>query len=73
MFFISSYCSPSLPVYSLVQPLVPYPVSVLIYIVGFTAAAGIILMLTRLLHIDALKSHRPLGASKLRLVHTAHS
>ena len=73
MFFISPYCSPSLPVYSLVQPLVPYPVSVLIYIVGFTAAAGIILMLTRLLHIDALKSHRPLGASKLRLVHTGHS
>ena len=58
---------------SLVQPLVPYPASILIYVAGFTTAAGIIPMLAGLLHISAPKSHRPLGASKLRLVHTGHS
>lgn len=73
MFFISPYCEPSLPVYSLVQPLVPYPVSVLIYIVGFTAAAGIVLMLARLLHISAPAAHRPVEVSHLRLAHTGHS
>ena len=73
MFFISPYCAPSLPIYSLIQPLVPYPVSVLIYNVGFTAAAGIILMLARLLHISAPAAHRPVKVSHLRLVHTGHS
>ena len=73
MFFISPYCAPSLPVYSLIQPLVPYPVSVLIYIVGFTAAAGIVLMLARLLHISAPAAHRPVEVSHLRLAHTGHS
>ena len=73
MFFISPYCAPSLPVYSLIQPLVPYPVSVLIYIVGFTAAAGIVLMLARLLHIGAPAAHRQVKVSHLRLAHTGHS
>ena len=45
MFFISRHCQPSLPVYSLVQQVVPYPLSLLIYILGFTAAAYIILLL----------------------------
>lgn len=44
MFYISPYCDPHLPIYSLVQPLVPYPVSLVIYVVGFTAAAGIMLL-----------------------------
>ena len=47
MFFISPYCAPELPVYSLIQKLVPYPVSLLIYAAGFTAAAGIILLCCR--------------------------
>ena len=49
MFFISPHCEPSLPVYSLVQGVVPYPWCGLIYILGFSAAAYIILMLARLI------------------------
>lgn len=44
MFFISPHSAPSLPVYSLVQAVVPYPFCLLIYIAGFTAAAFIILL-----------------------------
>ena len=44
MFFISPHSAPHLPVYSLVQGVVPFPVSLLIYIAGFTAAAGLILL-----------------------------
>ena len=45
MFFISPHCDPSLPVYSLVQAVVPFPFSLVIYILGFTAAAWIILLM----------------------------
>lgn len=45
MFFISPYCEPSLPVYSLVQQVVPFPLSLVIYILGFTAAAFIVLVI----------------------------
>ncbi|MBQ2940171.1 MAG: YwaF family protein [Clostridia bacterium] len=44
MFFISPHFEGTLPVYSLVQPLVPYPLNLLIYIAGFTAAAYIFLL-----------------------------
>ncbi|MBR5279085.1 MAG: YwaF family protein [Clostridia bacterium] len=43
MFYISRHCAPHLPVYSLVQQVVPYPWCLFIYILGFTAAAGIII------------------------------
>ena len=46
MFFISPYCDPSLPVYSLVQKAVPFPWCLVLYILGFTAAAYIILLLS---------------------------
>jgi len=45
MFFISPYCTPSLPVYSLVQAVVPFPWSLVIYITGFTLAAYLILLI----------------------------
>ena len=45
MFFISPHCAPSLPVYSLVQNVVPFPFCLMLYLVGFTAAAFIILLL----------------------------
>ncbi len=45
MFYVSPHCDPHLPVYSLVQPLVPYPLNLIIYIAGFTAAAYIILLI----------------------------
>lgn len=45
MFFISPYCEPSLPVYSIVQGIVPFPWCLVIYIAGFTLAAWIILLI----------------------------
>jgi len=45
MFFVSPHCEPSLPVYSLVQQVVPFPVSLLIYVGIFTLAAWLILLL----------------------------
>ncbi len=45
MFFVSPYCDPSLPVYSLVQGVVPFPWSLVIYIAGFSAAAWLILLI----------------------------
>lgn len=45
MFFISPYGTPSLPVYSLVQNAVPFPWCLFIYIVGFSLAAYIMLLL----------------------------
>ena len=44
MFYISPYQDPHLPVYSNVQAVVPYPLSLIIYIAGFTAAAYIMLL-----------------------------
>lgn len=43
MFYFSRHEDPHLPIYSLVQPLVPYPVSLVIYIGGFTLAAYLML------------------------------
>lgn len=43
MFFISPYCEPSLPVYSLVQALVPYPGCLVLYVLGFSTAAYLVM------------------------------
>ena len=48
LFFISPYCEPHLPVYSSVQALVPFPYCLIIYILGFTAAAYIMPLLAML-------------------------
>ena len=70
MFFISPYCAPSLPVYSMIQPRVSFPVSVLVYVAGFTAAAMIVLLLCRLAHIDApAAKHHPFWNFRWRLAH----
>lgn len=45
MFFISPHCEPSLPVYSLVQAYVPFPFCLVLYILGFTAAAYLMLLI----------------------------
>ncbi len=45
MFFISPYCDPSLLIYSDVQRVVPFPWSLVIYILGFTVAAYLILLI----------------------------
>lgn len=44
MFYISPHCEPTLPVYSLIQKAVPYPVALLVYFVGFSLIAYIILL-----------------------------
>lgn len=45
MFFISRHCDPSLPVYSLVQAVVPYPWCLIIYILAFSLASYLILLM----------------------------
>lgn len=49
MFFISPYCEPSLPVYSLIQGVVPFPWCLVLYVLGFSAAAGAVLLLSALI------------------------
>lgn len=73
MFFISPYCAPELPVYSQIQGIVPFPFSVLIYVAGFTAASGIIMLLSKVFHISSTTSlshqtHTP----KLRRLPASH-
>ncbi len=46
MFFVSPYCAPSLPVFSLIQPLVPFPVELIVYIIGFSLASYIMLLIS---------------------------
>ena len=57
MFFISPYCSPELPVYSLIQGIVQFPFSVMIYIAGFTAAASAVLLFCKVVGLVAA-THR---------------
>lgn len=45
MFYVSRHCDPHLPVYSLVQPLLPFPLDLVVYIAGFSLAAYIILLI----------------------------
>lgn len=46
MFFISPHEAPSLPVYSIVQQFVPFPLCTIIYIGAFTLASYIILLIS---------------------------
>ena len=50
MFYVSPHHPPHLPIYSNVQAVVPYPLSLIIYIAGFTAAAYIMLLASMLIH-----------------------
>ena len=45
MFFVSPYCDPHLAVYSIVQQHVAYPWCLIIYIIGFSLAAYVILLI----------------------------
>ncbi len=57
MFFVSPYCEPSLPVYSLVQGVLPFPWSLVVYVLGFTAAAVLILAVAMGLGKLAARAH----------------
>ena len=47
MFYISPYLECTLPVYSLIHNAVPFPVNLIIYVLGFTAAATVILLIAK--------------------------
>lgn len=59
MFFISPHCDPSLPVYSLVQAVVPFPFCLIIYIVAFSLAAYIMLLISILIESVFKKKKQP--------------
>ena len=65
MFYISPYLECSLPVYSLVHNAVPFPVNLMIYILGFTAAATVILLLCMGIRALARRIHlaKPIPAT----------
>jgi len=56
MFFISPYGTPSLPVYSLVQGVIPFPWCLVIYILAFSLAAYLMLLLA--IGINALAERK---------------
>ena len=45
MFFVSRHCESTLPIYGAVHAAVPFPLNLIIYILGFTVAAYAILLL----------------------------
>lgn len=45
MFFISPHSEPSLPVFSLLQPYLPFPVEIIVYILGFSIASYFMLFM----------------------------
>ena len=47
MFYVSSHLESSLPVYGAIHNAVPFPMNLVIYILGFTAAATVILLLAK--------------------------
>ena len=51
-FFVSPYVAPHLPVYSLVQPLLPFGLELIVYIGGFTLASWLIVLAA--MGVDAL-------------------
>jgi hypothetical protein len=53
MFFISRHAAPSLPVYSLVQEVVPFPFCLIIYVGAFTLASYLILLVAMGLRVLA--------------------
>jgi hypothetical protein len=55
MFFISPHCEGTLPVYSLVQGVVPFPWCMIIYVLIFSLAAYIMLLLAMLIQKLATK------------------
>ena len=56
MFFVSPYYSCSLPILSEIQKLVPYPIFLLIYLLGFSLIAGVIFCIERALTYKFVKN-----------------
>lgn len=72
MFYISPYCEPSLPVYSLVQQVVPYPFCLIIYISGFSLAAYLMLLIAMgIRKLACVFSHKQHGTTiRANLIHS---
>ena len=66
MFFISRHFDPSLPVFSLIQPHVPFVISLVIYFIGFTAAAYIVLLAAMGIHklVECIKNRLTTNSSE---------
>lgn len=60
MFFISPHCEGTLPVYSLVQQVVPFPWCLVLYIAVFTLAAYLVLLIA--MGADALRRRKKVTA-----------
>lgn len=58
MFYISRHLESTLPVYSLIHNSVPFPINLVIYIVGFTMAAYLMLVIAMGIRLLAGKLHR---------------
>lgn len=58
MFFVSRHCESTLPIYGAVHEAVPFPLNLVIYILGFTVAAYVILLLAMGVKKIAQKSKR---------------
>lgn len=70
MFFISPYCEPSLPVYSSVQAVVPFPWCLFIYIAVFSLAAYVVLLVPMLVkYIAGRKSTKAENQIQKEKVH----
>ena len=70
MFFISTYCEPSLPVYSSVQAVVPFPWCLFIYIAVFSLAAYVVLLVPMLVkYIAGRKSTKAENQIQKEKVH----
>ncbi len=73
MFFISPHCEGTLPVYSWVQSLVPFPFCLIIYITIFSLAAYVILLaamgIKKLSEISLAKHGAKAGLKKVKVTH----
>lgn len=70
MFFVSPHCDPSLPVYSLVQQKIPFPMSLVVYVLGFTVAAYAVLGLVMVFGGKKLVKKVPVLGKKTKKVAT---
>ncbi len=68
MFYFSPHCEPSLPVFSLVQPLLGPVVSMIVYILVFTLAAYVILLISIGLHKAFRKKVTPANAEEKKTI-----
>ena len=58
MFYVSPYFDSTLPVYGLIHNAVPFPLNLAIYILGFSAAAWVVLMIGKGIGRLATRLHR---------------